>query len=93
MNHTAQSALAWELRSGLDRVARTMRRPGLLVRAPRSAATGAPPPVTLPRPLRAVPVARAGAWSVLAMHAIDAPFPAACGGRKASGLPRRIPNI
>jgi len=93
VNHTAQSALAWELRSGLGHVALTMRRPGLLVRAPRSAATGAPPRMALRGRLRGVELARAGAWSVLAVRAADAPFPPACGGRKASGPARRIPNI
>src|SRR6185436_5260892 len=47
VNHTTQTALAWELAVPLDRVARTMSRPGLLVRAGRSEATGAPPPVVL----------------------------------------------
>ena len=93
VNHTSQSALAWELKAGLDRVARTMSRPGLLVRAPRSAATGAPPRVALGAPARGVPVARAGVWTVLAVHAAGAPLPRVCGGRKASGPPRRIPNI
>jgi hypothetical protein len=90
INHTAQSALAWELRVGLDRVARTLSRPGLLVRAPRSAAAGAPAPIALARPLPGAVLARAGAWTVLA---VGTPLPAACGGRKASGPPRRIPNI
>jgi hypothetical protein len=93
VNHTAQSALAWELRSGLGHVALRMRRPGLLVRAPRSAATGAPPPVALRRPLHALPVAGAGAWRVLAVRSAGTPFPPACNGRKASGPARRIPNI
>jgi MFS family permease len=93
VNHTAQSALAWELRSGLGHVALTLRRPGLLVRAPRSTAAGAPPRIALQGRLRGVELARAGAWSVLAVHAGDAPFPPACGGRKASGPARRIPNI
>lgn len=93
VNHTTASALAWELRLPLDRVARTMRRPGLLVRAPRSAATGAPPRIVLRGPSRLVPVARTGAWRVLAVHAGDVPLGAACSARKASGPPRRIPNI
>jgi hypothetical protein len=93
VNHTSQSALAWELKAGLDRVARTMSHPGLLVRAPRSAAAGAPPPVTLAPPLRTVVVARAGAWSVFALRPLATPSPHACGTRKASGPARRIPNI
>ncbi|MBS1870959.1 MAG: hypothetical protein JSS99_15000 [Actinobacteria bacterium] len=93
VNHTSGSALAWELHVGLDRVARTMRQPGLLVRAPRSAAAGAPPAVALERPVGAREVGRAGAWRVVAVSAPGAPLPPACGGRKASGPPRRIPNI
>jgi hypothetical protein len=93
VNHTAQSALAWELRVNLDRVARTMSRPGLLVGAPRSAAAGAPPTVALTQPRRSVPWARAGAWSVVAVSAPSAPVPRACSSRKASGPARRIPNI
>lgn len=93
VNHAAQTALAWELRSGLDRVARVMRAPGLLVRAPRSRAAGTPPRFTLVRPLRTEPVAEAGAWRVVAVSVPGAPLPASCGARKASGAPRRIPNI
>ncbi|HET6447925.1 MAG TPA: hypothetical protein VFG31_02355 [Conexibacter sp.] len=93
VNHTAQSALAWELKLGLDRVARTMSRPGLLVHAPRSAAAGAPPTVTLKPPLATRTVARAGAWSILAVRAPGAPAAPVCGTQKASGLARRIPNI
>jgi len=93
VNHTSQSALAWELKVSLDRVARTMRRPGLLVRAPRSAAAGAPPAITLTPSPHATAVARAGTWSVIALRAVGAPLPAACAGRKASGPARRIPNI
>jgi hypothetical protein len=93
VNHTTQSALAWELKAGLDRVARTMSRPGVLVRAPRSEAAGAPPAVTLKRPLRAATVARAGAWTVLAVRSDRTPLPHACSGQKASGRARRIPNI
>jgi hypothetical protein len=93
VNHTAQSALAWELKAGLDRVARTMSRPGLLVRAPRSAVAGAPPAITLAAPLHAAAIARAGTWRVLAVRSADTPLPRACGTRKASGAARRIPNI
>jgi MFS family permease len=93
VNHTAQSALAWELRAGLGHVALTMRHPGLLVRAPRSAATGAPPPVTLRRPLRVTQIAAAGAWRVLAVRSAGGALPPACKVRKASGPARRIPNI
>ncbi len=93
VNHTAQSALAWELELNLDRVARTMSRPGLLVRARRSAAAGAPPAVTLTPPLHAATVARADPWRVLAVRPAGAPLPAACAARKASGPVRRIPNI
>jgi hypothetical protein len=93
VNHTAQTALAWELRSTLDRVAVTMRRPGLLVRAPHSETTGRPPVVALEPPLRRRPVARAGAWSIVTVSALGAPVPTACDGRKASEARRRIPNI
>ncbi|MFL5817848.1 MAG: hypothetical protein ACJ76L_09620 [Conexibacter sp.] len=93
VNHTTGSALAWELRVSLDRVARTMSRPGLLVRAPRSTATGGPPAVTLDAPVRSATVAHAGPWDVLAVRAGGTPFPRACEPRKASGSPRRIPNI
>jgi hypothetical protein len=93
INHTTQTALAWELEVPLDRVTRTMSRPGLLVRARRGAATGAPPRIALDRPLAVVEQARAGRWRVLAAHAAGTPLPHACGGRKASGPPRRIPNI
>jgi hypothetical protein len=89
VNHSAQSALAWELHADLGHVARTMSRPGLLVRAPRSATAGAPPTVTLTPPHQAELVARAGVWTVLALL----PLPHACDARKASGAPRRIPNI
>jgi hypothetical protein len=89
VNHTSQSALAWELRASLGHVARTMSRPGLLVRAPRSGATGAPPAVRRePAPGTDV-VARAGVWEVIAVR----PLPPACSARKASGARRRIPNI
>jgi hypothetical protein len=93
VNHTSQSALAWELRSGLGHLALTMRRPGLLVRAPRSATTGAPPRIVLAPPLQRSVRAREGSWSVVAVSAPGAPLPTACSGRKASGAPRRIPNI
>jgi hypothetical protein len=93
VNHTTGSALAWELRVGLDRVARTMSRSGLLVRAPRTAATGGPPAITLTPPLRTAPVAHAGSWTVLAVRSASASFPPVCERRKASGSPRRIPNI
>jgi hypothetical protein len=93
VNHTTGSALAWELHVSLDRVARTMSRPGLLVRAPRSAATGGPPAVTLDAPMRSTPVAHADPWVVLAVRTAGTPFPHACQRRKASGSPRRIPNI
>jgi len=92
-NHTSASALAWELRLPLDRVARMMSRPGLLVRAPRSAATGAPARIAVDRPLAVEPRAHAGRWDVLAVRSAGAPLPAVCGARKASGAPRRIPNI
>ncbi|HEX7289508.1 MAG TPA: hypothetical protein VF250_00135, partial [Conexibacter sp.] len=88
VNHTSQSALAWELRSGLGHLALTMRRPGLLVRAPRSAATGAPPVVTLRPAPQQRELVRAGEWSVVAVSAPGAPLPPACNGRKASGAPR-----
>jgi hypothetical protein len=93
VNHTSQSALAWELKAGLDRVARTMSHPGLVLHAPRSAAAGAPPAVTLAPPLRSVVVARAGAWSVVALRPAAMPLPRACDAQKASGRARRIPNI
>lgn len=93
VNHTTGSALAWELRVSLDRVARTMSRPGLLVRAPRSAATGGPPAVTLDAPPHRERIVQAGPWEVLAVHAAGGPFPPACERRKASGSRRRIPNI
>ncbi|HEU4702527.1 MAG TPA: hypothetical protein VFS37_08605 [Conexibacter sp.] len=93
VNHTTQSALAWELEAPLDRVARAMSRPGLLVRAARSTATGAPPAVVLPRPLRVERRARSGRWDVLAVRSAGTPLPPACGARKASGRARRIPNI
>jgi hypothetical protein len=93
VNHTAQSALAWELRSGLGHLALTMRQPGLLVRAPRSAATGAPAAIALRRPLAVTARAHAGRWGVLAVRSGDTPLPPACKGRKASGAARRIPNI
>jgi len=93
VNHTTQSALAWELHADLGHVARTMSRPGLLVRAPRSAAAGAPPTVTLRPVPRTDVVARAGAWTVLAVGAAGEPFPHVCDMRKASGPARRIPNI
>jgi hypothetical protein len=93
VNHTTQSALAWELHASLDGVARTMSRPGLLVRAPRSAATGAPPAVRLDAPVLSAPIVQAGAWQVRAVRSAGAPFPPACARRKASGSPRRIPNI
>jgi len=89
VNHTTGSALAWELGVSLDRVARTMSQPGLLVRATRSAATGAPPAIVLKPAPRTDAVARAGAWRVLAV----APLPRVCGSQKASEPPRRIPNI
>ncbi len=93
VNHTTQSALAWELGVELDRVARTMSRPGILMRAPRGAAAGAPALVTLAGPLTTRVLARAGAWTVLAVHPATVPAPSACNGRKASGPARRIPNI
>jgi hypothetical protein len=93
VNHTAGSGLAWELRVGLDRVARAMSRPGLLVSAPRSTASGAPPEIALERPLRSVALAHAGAWRVLAVRPAALPLPPKCGGRNAYGLRRRIPNI
>ncbi|HEV7772486.1 MAG TPA: hypothetical protein VGO48_04235 [Conexibacter sp.] len=93
VNHTTGSALVWELHVSLDRVARTMSRPGLLVRAPRSTATGGPPAVTLDAPVHSAPVAHAGPWEVLAVRSAGRLFPHACERRKASGSPRRIPNI
>ncbi len=93
VNHTSGSGLVWELHVGLDRVARTMSRPGLLVRAPRSAATGAPPAVTLDAPVRSAQVAHAGPWEVVAVRSAGTSFPQACEHRKASGSARRIPNI
>jgi len=93
VNHTMQSALAWEVRADLGHVARTMSRPGLLVRAPRSAAAGAPPAIAMTPAPRADVVARSGDWRVLAVHARDASFPRACDAREASGPARRIPNI
>lgn len=92
-NHTSASALAWDVRLPLDRVARTLSRPGLLVRASRSAATGAPPRVALRRPLDVESRAHAGRWDVLAVRSAGVPLPAACTARKASGPARRIPNI
>lgn len=46
VGHVRQSALAWELRVPLDRVARTMDRRGLRLRAPTAAAAGARPPAS-----------------------------------------------
>jgi hypothetical protein len=93
VNHTSGSALVWELHVSLDRVARTMSRPGLLVRAPRSAATGGPPAAALAAPLRSASIAHAGPWEVFAVRSAGTPFPPACERRKASGSRRRIPNI
>lgn len=93
VNHTSGSALAWDLRVSLDRVARTMSRPGLLFLARRSAATGGPPAFTVTNRLEITPVARAGLWKVVAVRSADTPFPRACERRKASGSRRRIPNI
>jgi len=78
VNHTMQTALAWELRVGLDRVARTMSRPGLLVRADRGAATGAPAPLALGPGAHGTTVAAAGAWTVLAIRRAGSPLPPVC---------------
>jgi hypothetical protein len=51
------------------------------------------PPPPLERVGSAARVARAGRWSVRAVHADGAPFPRACERRKASGPLRRIPNV
>jgi hypothetical protein len=78
VNHTTKTTLVWELGVPLDRVAGTMRERGILFRAAHTAATGAPAPVTLPRPLRRVPLARAGAWRVTLVAPIGTPPPVAC---------------
>ena len=76
INHSTQSALAWELRVPLDRVALTMSRPGILVRGARSTATGAPPRITLPAAPRRTLI-RAGTWSVEAVGALPPACPRA----------------
>jgi hypothetical protein len=78
VNHTAQSALAWELRVPLDRVARTLRAPGIVLRARREPAVGVPAPIAFHH--RSRPIARVGAWHV---DAVGRP-PPACHPRTAN---------
>ena len=78
VNHTAQTALAWELRIPLDRAARTMRPPGIVVRGRRNAAIGAPPPIAPAGTYRTLGIAHAGVWNVAAVLPAGVPLPAAC---------------
>jgi len=83
VNHTAQTALAWKLDVPLDRVALTLKRPGIVFRGPQNLALGAPPPVDMPQPWRKVPLVHVGVWFVRLVLPDHAPAPAGCGPRPA----------
>jgi hypothetical protein len=81
VNHTAQTALAWKLHARLDRVSPELHKPGIDFRGPKESATGAPAKISVVRPWRRLPIARAGVWRVTAIVRDHQPLPAGCGRR------------
>jgi hypothetical protein len=67
VNHSAQPALAWDLRVTLQRVGSAMTRPGVDFIGPADIATGIPAAID-PRLVRDRLVARSGAWTVVALR-------------------------
>ncbi len=78
VNRSTQTALAWELRLPLDRVARTMSHPGIELRGPHSATLGTPAPIALGGAPQVQERAHAGRWQVLAVRASGGALPRAC---------------
>ncbi|MGN6187838.1 MAG: hypothetical protein ACTHOE_02970 [Conexibacter sp.] len=77
VNASAQTALAWKLDTGLDRVAQQLRAGGLVFRGPHSRELGSPPPVTFSQPRERL-IARAGVWNVLVVSSPRRPLPRGC---------------
>jgi hypothetical protein len=80
VNHSLQTALAWELHVDLERVSGVMNAPGLDFIGPSNPADGVPPAVD-PRLTGARVVARAAAWRVVARTDPRHPELDACVGR------------
>ncbi|HEY3771891.1 MAG TPA: hypothetical protein VGL69_02770 [Solirubrobacteraceae bacterium] len=66
VNHSAQPALAWDLRVTLQRVGSAMTRPGVDFIGPADIATGIPAAID-PELVRDRVVARRGAWTAVAL--------------------------
>jgi hypothetical protein len=66
VNHSAQPALAWDLRVTLQRVGSAMTRPGVDFIGPADIATGIPAAID-PGLVRDRVVARSGAWTAVAL--------------------------
>jgi hypothetical protein len=77
VNHAAQPALAWYLRTGLPNVGTAMSRPGLDFIGPVNRATGIPAAIA-PDLLHDRLLARSGAWSVYALTRRARPHGARC---------------
>ncbi len=67
VNHSAQPALAWDLRVTLQRVGSAMTRPGVDFIGPADIATGIPAAID-PELVRDRVVARSGAWTAVALR-------------------------
>ncbi len=67
VNHSAQPALAWDLRVTLQRVGSGMTRPGVDFIGPADIATGIPAAID-PGLVRDRVVARSGAWTAVALR-------------------------
>jgi hypothetical protein len=67
VNHSAQPALAWDLRVTLQRVGSAMTRPGVDFIGPADIATGIPAAID-PSLTRDRVVARSGAWTAVALE-------------------------
>jgi hypothetical protein len=80
VNHSLQTALAWQLHVGLEQVHPVMSAPGLDFVGPSNPADGERAEVD-PRLDQARPVARAGAWRVVARTDSRRPRLDACVGR------------
>jgi hypothetical protein len=77
VNHAAQPALAWDLRTGLPSVGTAMSRPGIDFIGPANRATGIPAAIA-PDLLHDRLLARSGAWSVYALTRRARPHGARC---------------
>ncbi len=77
INHSLQTAMAWEAGTNLERVETVLRSPGLAFVGPHDSIDGGEPPVLFN--FTAKKIMQVGAWSIQEVSRAGQPYPA-CGG-------------